>query len=362
MGMRVFSADQLSDIGTKLFVASGVKEAVAREVVQSLVLSNLLGVDSHGIVRMKNYCDAIQAGAIVPDAEAEVVRDSGPTVLIDGRKSFGHIAAKKATHLAMQKACEYGIGAASFTNVFHIGRLGEYVSIAAEQGLIAIMMANGSRAGGLVAPFGARERRLGTNPIAFAIPAGTQPTLLADFSTSSIAEGRVRLALRNHKMVPSGCLIDREGKSTNDPADLYDGGAILTFGDYKGYALSLLVEVLGGILSGAETPIFPNYGYLHNGVFIFVIDPACFRPQKEYPSSVDFLFAGMKQALPAAGMSGALIPGEPETQRKIVREQEGIPIDDHTWAEILELAATLKVSIPGESSQSAEDVTLDAGS
>src|SRR5208282_5322972 len=134
MGMRVFSPDQLLDIGIKLFIASGVKEPVAREVVQSLVLSNLLGVDSHGIVRMKNYCDAIQAGAIVPDAEPKVVRDGGPTVLIDGAKSFGHIAAKKATQLAMEKAREYGIAAATFTSVYHIGRVGEYVSLAAEKG------------------------------------------------------------------------------------------------------------------------------------------------------------------------------------------------------------------------------------
>src|SRR6202022_3388136 len=99
--------------------------------------------------------------------------------------------------------------------------------------------------------------------------------------------------------VPSGWLIDKEGKPTNDPADLYSGGAILTFGDYKGYALSLLVEVVGGSLSGAETPIFPQYQYMHHRVFVLAIAPSLFRPKSEYQSSVDFLFAGMKQALPA---------------------------------------------------------------
>jgi uncharacterized oxidoreductase len=314
-------------------------------VVESLVLSNLLGIDSHGVVRIRNYFDSIQAGAIVPNAEPELVRDSKAVALMDGRKAFGQIVAKKAMKLAVQKAREYVIGAISFTDVYHIGRLGEYAAMAAEEGLIGLIIANGSRPGGLVAPFGSRERMLGTNPIAFAIPAGSLPPLVADFSTSSVAEGRVRIAMRKGRKVPPGWLIDREGKPTTEPGDLYEGGAILAFGEHKGYALSLLVEVVGGILSGADTPIFPNYKYMHNGVLVLVINPAFFRPEAEYKSAVDFLFNRVKQALPAQGMNGALIPVEPELKLKAIREKEGIPIDEETWAELLELAAALKVSI-----------------
>jgi LDH2 family malate/lactate/ureidoglycolate dehydrogenase len=146
--------------------------------------------------------------------------------------------------------------------------------------------------------------------------------------------------------VQTGWLVDHEGKPTIDPNDLYAGGAILTFGGHKGYALSLLVEVLGGLLSGAETPVFPNYQYMHNGVFILAIDPAWFRPLLDYQSAVDFLFDKIKQAGPAHGMRGALIPGEPESANRQLREKEGIPVDDATLRELSELAAKLKIKIP----------------
>jgi LDH2 family malate/lactate/ureidoglycolate dehydrogenase len=139
------------------------------------------------------------------------------------------------------------------TNIHHVGRLGEFVAMASEEKMIGIMFVNGSRPGGLVAPFGARQRMLGTNPLAFSIPAGSYPPLLADFATSTVAEGKVRIANRKGEKVPIGWLLTRDGKPTDDLKDLYDGGAITTFGEHKGYAISLLIEVLGGILS-AERP------------------------------------------------------------------------------------------------------------
>ena len=329
----------------RLFLAAEVQQHVAQEVVDSLVLSNQMGVDSHGIVRIRNYVDSIASGAIVPGAEPEVVRDNGVAVLMDGRKAFGQIAANRATRLAIAKSRQRAIGAVSFTDVYHIGRLGEYVTLAAEEGLIGLMVANGSTPGGLVAPFGARQRILGTNPIAFALPAGSYPPLVADFSTAAIAEGRVRIALRRGKEVPPGWLIDREGKPSVEPSSLYDGGALLTFGGYKGFALSLLVEILGGILSGGDTPISPNYKHMHNGVFVLVIDPVFFRPQDSYREAVDFLFTAVKKALPGLGFDGALIPGEPERRARAVREKEGIPVDENTWGELLGVAGKLNVSL-----------------
>ena len=343
--MFTFSAEQLREIGMRLFPAAGVQQHVAQEVVDSLVLSNLMGVDSHGIVRIHNYVNSITSGAILPGAKPEVVRDNGVAVLMDGRKAFGQIVAKRATKLAIEKSREHAIGAVSFTDVYHIGRLGEYVALAAEEGLIGLMVANGSTPGGLVAPFGARQRIPGTNPIAFAIPAGSYPSLIADFSTAAVAEGRVRIALRHGRKLPPGWLIDREGNPSVEPSNLYDGGAILTFGGYKGFALSLLVEILGGILSGGETPVSPSYKYMHNGVFVLVIDPVFFRPRDSYGEAVDFLFTAVKEALPGLGFDGALIPGEPVRRAKAVREKEGIPVDENTWAELRGVASKLNVSL-----------------
>jgi len=344
--MRTFTVAQLFDIGMRVFVGSGVPEPVAKQVVESLTLSNLYGVDSHGLVRIRNYFDAIKAGAIVPDAEPEVVRDNGVAVFIAGHKAFGQIVSKRAMRLAVAKAKEHAIGAACFSDVFHIGRLGEYAAQAADEGCIGLVLANGSRPGGLVAPHGARQRVLGTNPIAFGIPAGSRPALVADFSTCTVAEGHVRIALRKGEKIPLGCIIDREGRPTENPADLYDGGALLPIAKHKGYALSLLVEVLGGILSGNDTPIFPEYKYQHNGVFMIAIQPEFFRPIDAYHEAVDFLLTSIKGAKPALDMEGALIPGEPELGRKAEREQKGIPIDDETWTEILNVAAEHNVTIP----------------
>jgi LDH2 family malate/lactate/ureidoglycolate dehydrogenase len=300
------------------------------------------------MVRIRNYFDSIDNGAIVPDAEPVVVRDNRVAVLMDGNKAFGQVAASKAMNLAVERARKQALGVVSFTDVYHIGRLGEYAASAADQGFVSLILANGSRPGGLVAPYGGRERMLGTNPIAFAVPAGTHPALVADFSTSAISEGRVRIAKRMGEALPADWVIDTDGRPSNDASTLYDGGAILPFGDYKGYALSLLVEVLGGILSGAETPVFPEYKYMHNGVLMIALDPTYFRPATEYRESVDFFFSRIKNTLPALGMEGALIPGEPELRRKEIREREGIPIDAHTWAELCEVGARWNVDLVNE--------------
>lgn len=336
--MPTLSVERLQEIGEEIFRSGGVPPPIAHEVTESLVLSNLLGVDSHGMVRVKNYCDGIKAGRIVPDAQPAIVRDNGVAVAMGGNKAFGQIAARRATELAIEKARQHAIGAVTFTDVVHIGRLGEYVAMIATQNMIGFMVTNGGRPGGLVAPFGSRQRVLGTNPIAFAIPAGSYPMLVADFSTSAVAEGRVRVAMRRNEVLPPGWIIDKAGRPSQTPSDLYDGGAILCFGEYKGFALSLLVEVLGGILTGGETPIFPGYDYLHNGVFLLAIDPLYFRPEQEYRSAVDTLFRAVKEALPAEGSNGVMLPGEPEQHRRATRSKEGIPIDDSTWQELQEIA------------------------
>lgn len=343
--MPTFTQAQLEESATRIFVAAGVDETVSRQVVQSLVLSNLMGVDSHGIVRIPQYLEAIRSGIIQPEAKPEIVRDNGVAILADGCRAFGQLAARWAAEIAIERAKKSAICALSFSNVMHIGRLGEYVSLAADEGLVGLIIVNGSRPGGLVSPFGSRQRVLGTNPIAFAIPAATYPPMVADFSTSAVAEGKVRVAMFKGQTIPPDWVVDREGKPTTNPADLYEGGAILPFGGHKGFSLSLLAEVLAGILSGADTPAFPSYTQLQNGVFLLVIDQTFFRSAKEYFASVDLLFTLVKQALPMDGVGEILIPGEPELRRRQERERDGIPVDDTTWSSIVKAAAELQVEL-----------------
>ena len=280
--MPVFSAQKLEEVGVRIFKAVGTREPIAREVIQSLVLSNLMGVDSHGVMRIPNYLDAIEVGWTEPNAEPEIVRENEVSALMHGKNAFGQIAARRAMLTAIGKAQKQSIGAASFTDIYHIGRLGEWAALASSENLIGLVIANGSRPGGLMAPYGARQKMLGTNPLAFAIPAGTFPPLVADFSTAAVAEGKIRISFHKGEGIPEGWVIDNQGHATTNPGDLYEEGAILPFGEYKGYALALMVEVIGGILSGADTPIFPDYGRMHNGVFMLAIEPTFFRPQEEY--------------------------------------------------------------------------------
>jgi hydroxycarboxylate dehydrogenase B len=353
VSVLTFSAQNLSEIADKIFCRLGAPAPIAADVTSSLILSNLLGVDSHGVVRIRNYFDSIKSGAIVPQAEPTIVRENQIAVVMEGKRAFGQVVAKKAMRFALQKAKNAAFGASSFTGVYHIGRLGEFVEMAAAEGFVGLVLANGSRPGGLVAPYGARQRMLGTNPIAFAIPAGSNPPLVADFSTSATSEGRVRIAFRKHEEVPFGLLIDRHGVPTQNPGDLYEGGALCTMGGYKGYALSLLVEVLGGIFSGAETPLFPGYDYMHNGVFMLAIDPTFFRPPSDYRAAVDFLFDSVRKALAADKMEGALIPGDPERRHKLIREKHGIPLDEQTWEEITGVAAELGLELRSSEGYSA---------
>ena len=338
-------AEELRKVGVLIFTAAGVAEATARKVVDSLVLANLLGVDSHGIMRVPRYLQAIESGWIVPGAEAEVVRESGVAVLMKGNRAFGQVVSRKAIHLAIDRAVKQGAGMVSFADVFHIGRLGEWVEIAAEKGFIGIVVANGSYPGGQVAPFGAREPRMGTNPIAFGIPSDSAAPLIADFATSAVAEGKLHLAHVKGAEIPLGWVIDRDGRPTTNPSAFYEGGALLTFGGHKGFSISLLVDVLGGILSGADTPASPDYERLQNGVFMLAIDPSFFRPAAEFGAAADTLFDSVKTAQPAEGSGGPLIPGDPERYCRAEREKKGIPVDDSTWASLQEVARALDAEI-----------------
>ena len=342
--MPIFQASVLLDVGTRIFTAVGAPEPVAKRVTESLVFSNLVGMDSHGVLRIPQYLENVEKGFIVPAAQPEIVRDRGIAAVMDGRWAFGQIVAERAMQLAVEKAGQHIVGVVSFSKALHIGRLGEWVSQAAEHGLIGMAMTNGARPGGMVAPHGSRQRLFGTNPVAFGIPAGSRPPVVVDFSTSITAEGKVRLAKLKNQHVPEGWLLDRDGRPTTDPADLYNGGALCPVGGHKGYGLSLVVEVLGGILSGANVPVSPDY-VVQNGVFMMAIDPTFFRPTAEYEDVIGTLLNAVKAAPPAEGIDSVLIPGEPELLCRREREKNGIPVDDQTWAAIQQAADRLGVPI-----------------
>ena len=248
--------------------------------------------------------------------------------------------------LGISKAQENGIAALSLRNCYHVGRVGVYPLAAAERGFIAQVHCNGH---GVcrVAPWGGTEPRLATNPIAIAIPTRAEP-LLVDITTSVVAEGKVRVSRNAGREIPEGWVLDSDGRPTTNPADLYEGGSLLPLGGregHKGYGLSIVVDLLGGALSGAGCGTMTEK--VGNGLFIQLTDPGCFCEREEFLDQVDRFTEYLKSSPLKEGVDDILLPGEPEQRTVARRREQGIDIDDGTWGQLIELAGTLGVEMPG---------------
>lgn len=342
--MPNFTADQLRRIGRAIFKAVGTPPDVAQRVSDSLVTNNLMGHDSHGVIRIPAYLRKINEGQIVPQAQPEVVWETPTTALLDGHWAFGQVVAARGMEIAIAKAREQNIAAVGMFHCPHIGRVGEYPAMAAEQGMIGIALCNSGPPGGNVAPFGGRKPFFSTNPLALAVPAGEHSPLLVDFATSIVAEGKVRVARNRGKRIPEGWIIDAEGHPSTDPHDLYEGGALLPFGKHKGYGLALFIDIVGGILTGTGCTSMPDYDG-GNGTFMMAINIEAFRPLEEFKGLVDQLFAAVKEVPLAPGFEEILIPGEIEYRTQAQREREGIFVEEVTWEQIVEAAQSLGVDV-----------------
>ncbi|MCD6529751.1 Ldh family oxidoreductase [Candidatus Bathyarchaeota archaeon] len=340
--MPVFSAEELFEAAKRIFEALGAPEDSAAKVAEHLVEANLMGHDSHGVVRILRYLEFIREGKLNVKAKPQVVRD-GPTVaIIDGKWGFGQVAAYMGMELAIKKAERNVFGAVGILHCNHIGRLGAYAQKAAEKNLIGIVACNASPA--WVAPYGGKTRMLGTNPISIAIPTGGEEPFLMDFATSIVAEGKVRVKFHEGRTLPEGWVIDKNGRPTTNPGDLYDGGAILPFGGHKGYAISLAVDLICGALTGAGCMV-GSKTWIGNGVFMLAIDVNAFTPLDIYTKRVRDALNLIRSSPPAEGFERVMVPGEPEFTSRKKRLKEGVPIPDPIWDEIKKVAEELGVDL-----------------
>ncbi|HET6530925.1 MAG TPA: Ldh family oxidoreductase [Actinoplanes sp.] len=327
---------ELTELAVTVLTGVGAPDDIAALVADSLVTANLLGYDSHGVQRLEPYAGFVRAGQVVPAARPQVAWSRGATALVDGHRGFGQPAARLATETAIGLAAEYGTATVAVTACNHVGRLGEYVTRLAERGLVGLAFCN---ADPTVAPFGGRTRVLGTNPLAWAAPTGPDaPPLVMDYATSASAEGKLAVARARGEQAPPGVLVDAAGNPSQDPADFYAGGALLPFGGHKGYGLGLMIDVVGGLLSGAGAASLPGYDNT-NGTVITAIEVARFRPLDEFREQVEQLRAVLHDAQPAAGSAGVRLPGEPEDEVRRDRAVHGIPIPAATWQTLTGLAA-----------------------
>jgi uncharacterized oxidoreductase len=335
--------DQLEALATRIFAALGVPDGDAAWVARLLVRANLRGHDSHGVIRVPQYAGSIRKGDTNPRPAMQALHETPTTAIVDGDLGLGQVVARRATEVALEKARRQGLAAVGVRRSNHIGRLADYVELAAEQGYVGLIWANAPTAPSVV-PHGGTSRRLSTNPLAVAIPGpGGGVAISVDMATSIVAEGKVRVKRNRKERLPDGWAIDPDGRPVTDSEGFYGPprAGLLPAGGHKGTALGLIVEVLGGILSG-EGAIGDRTGPVHNGTFLVLVEVARFLPLLDFTGQVTDLVRFVKSATPAAG-GEVLVPGEPEARSEAHRRAHGVPVEAETWRQIEEIAAELGV-------------------
>jgi uncharacterized oxidoreductase len=350
--MPTFAPEHLEDLAARIFVAAGVPAGDAQMVAHSLVASNLLGHDSHGVLRIPQYLSLIREGQVQPGARVTIVQETDCTAVLDGNFGFGQIVARKAMEIAISKAASHGTSSVAVRRATHVGRLGEYPTMAAQQGMIGMAMVNNHGGGLCMAPWGGMERRLSPTPIAFAVPTSEGQPIVLDMTSSVCAEGKLRVMRNRGEALPEGWIIDGHGWPTTDPAAFYGSpqGALLPLGGtvgYKGFGLCLVMDILAGALSGAGCSGSSDAVSMQ-GLFVSVTNIASFTTPDEFREQVQGLVRFVKSSLTLPGVAEILVPGEPEFREERRRRSEGIPLDEGTWRQVLDAAETVGLDLASE--------------
>lgn len=344
---QLFPPHIIANAGVALFTAAGARTDDAQATVESLITSSLMGHDSHGVMRIPEYLSYIDQGLIKLNSEITVERTGPATAIVDCGHGFGATGAKRAVEVGVDLAREQRTATVITRRCHHVGRLGAWVQQAAEAGMIGIATCNSPVYGHHVLPFGGRDARLATNPIAYGIPTNGHP-IVADFATSVAPEGKLRFYRNEGKPVPDGWILDSDGIPTNDPNKFYGPpkGGILPLGGsagHKGFALSLLVEILGSALAGIGPQ---DETFIGNGNCFVIIDPSAFTPLAVFRKLVDETVSYMKSSRPAPGVEEVLVPGELEFRTMERRRETGIPVDPATLQSMREHGQRFGIELP----------------
>ena len=329
-----------------IFHAAGCHRRESERIAHYLVEANLVGHDSHGAIRVMAYIEWLRAGKVVANQEPEVVTENDVLAVVDGRFGFGQVMGEAAMKLAVAKSAKNGVAVVALRNTGHLGRIGDWAEYCANHGKVSLHFVNTSGGGVLVAPHGGTERRLSANPIAAGVPSAEGPPLILDISTCAIAEGKVRVAFNKGELVPDGCLLDSEGRPTNEPAVFYASppGSILPLAGHKGFALGVIGEVLAGALTGGLCSR-PGVSRVANNMLTIVLDPDLFGTGALFSQEIADFTAFVKSSKTTAPDGQILMPGEPEARTRAQRTRDGIELDDNTWAQLIAVASSLDVAL-----------------
>jgi L-2-hydroxycarboxylate dehydrogenase (NAD+) len=354
----LFSYSHLRQFAHEIFIKIGCPEKEAEQAAEALLSADLRGVDSHGVARLSGYVRLWEINRVNAKPNIRTVHESPSTAVVDGDGGLGLVVAPKAMAIAIQKAQACGTGWVAVRNSNHFGIAGYHAMKALKHDMIGMAMTNASP---LVVPTFSVERLLGTNPICVAIPAGSQPPFVADFATTTAANGKLEILQRKNKEAPLGWIQTKDGKPSANANELKDGGALLPLGSdrehgsHKGFCLGAWVDIFSAVLSGANygpwVPPFvsflsPPSDPVGDGIghFLGAMRVDAFRPTGEFKIHMDQWITRFREAKTVDPAQRLVIPGDPERESEELRMKNGIPVGPKVVADLHELGAKLGVT------------------
>ncbi len=338
----MYSFESLQQFAQQVFLHMGCPPADAALASEVLIAADLRGVDSHGIARLHGYVRLADLNRVNPRPVVQTVHETPSTAVVDGDAGLGLVVTPRAMEIAIRKAQVAGTGWVAIRNSNHFGIAGYHAMLALPQDMIGLCMTN---AGPLVAPTFSKDKLLGTNPIAVAVPAGVEPPFVADLATTTAAYGKLELLQRKGLPAPTGWVQDATGNPDVDAHAVRKGGALLPLGgdrehgSHKGYCLGAVVDIFSGVLSGANygpwVPPFATAGFMASaaqlvgagtGHFVGAMRIDAFRPAEEFKAQMDNWIQTFRRATPIPGADRVLIPGDPERILDAERRKNGIPL------------------------------------
>ena len=346
---KYFPIHKLKSLVEVTFQAAGVSHEEATRIADNLIEADLYGHSSHGITLVPTYIDDLEHGRAISDQKAMIVTDQGPMIGLNGCKGFGQSIGIEAMDLGIERAQKYGVSIVGLANTHHLGRIGHWGERCARAGFASIHFVN-VIASPKVAPWGGTDARLVTNPFCVTVPHQPYPIVL-DYATSSIAFGKLRVAYEAEKQLAPGLLLDGQGKPTTDPAVMFEDpvGALLPFGEHKGYALAFMCELLGGALSGGMVQDHaPIDNPLINNMFSIIFDPYKLTSKEKFDKQVANLMDWLKASPPMKEDQPVQFPGDPEQTTRTKRSEEGVPLAPGSLQALLDCAENVGIENPGE--------------
>ncbi|WP_320534452.1 Ldh family oxidoreductase [Robbsia andropogonis] len=340
-------AEGLSRFGEAVLESLGVPAADAHLLADSLVVAELWGHSSHGMLRLPWYVDRLRTGVMSAQTKPELVLDSGAIAVIDGHHGIGQVLTAKAVDLGVARAREFGVSAIGVRNSNHFGTAAYFTRKAAEQGCVAILATNASPA---MAPWGGREKAVGTNPWSIAAPCGERGVAVLDIANTAVARGKIYLAAERGQPIPEGWAGDENGVPTTDSAKAIHG-IIFPMAGHKGYIISFMMDVLAGVLTGSHfgsKVVGPYEADKVSGAghMLLTIDVKSMMPAAEFEQRMNELIDDVKSVPTAHGVDEIFFPGEIEDRSTARLRKSGITLADNTWHSMQRLATESGVSLP----------------